>query len=539
MKTKLYLLLWLGLAGVTHASTTATPAPAPRSTVRGIVGIAAPADVAATPRSHAPFDAARTPVLQDPAVAALIEPFIGMPLTPQLADWVAATLRNWLQQRGHSFTTVYVPPQDVTDGILRIVVQRAKLDGDLQIEGAKYFSVASYRAAVPLAAGDEIDAAVVQAGVNRLNRGGYRRVVVAAEPGATAGTTKLVLRTRETRPWSLSAGYNNTGTAVTDEDRVTAAVVWGNAFDRGDTLGYSFSADPALEHSLSHSANYSAVFKSGHSLTAFGSHSTLESALPAPLTQEGKSWQTGLRYGVPLAKTTGGWERALNFAADFKYSDNTLEFAAIPVTDTVTHLAQLGATFSMSRRTPTQGLAWSASLHASPGGVTAENDDEAFARARFGAQATYVYGRFEGQYSRALPAGFSLSTTASLQLASGPLLGTEQLNGAGSGGVRGYRESSAFSDEGVVVNTELHLPAFSPFKDRGQADLFAFVDAAALWDLGSGATRAELASSGVGVNYRFSRVFSLSAAYGWQWKPIPHLADQGAGHGHLSASVRF
>ncbi|HYD82854.1 MAG TPA: ShlB/FhaC/HecB family hemolysin secretion/activation protein, partial [Opitutus sp.] len=418
-------------------------------------------------------------------------------------------------------------------------VAPAKLDGDLQIDGAKYFSEASYRAAVPLAAGSEIDASVVQAGVERLNRGGYRRVVIAAEPGATSGTTKLVLRTLERRPWSLSAGYNNTGTAVTDEDRVTAGVVWGNAFDRGDTLGYSFSADPALEHSISHSANYGTVFKSGHSFTAFGSHSTIESALPAPLTQEGKSWQTGLRYGVPLAKTAGGWERSFNVAADFKYSDNNLEFAAIPVTNNVTHIAQLGATFSASRRTPTQGLALSASLYASPGGLTSENDDAAFERSRFGAKAAYVYGRFEGQYSRALPAGFSLSTTASLQLASGPLLGTEQVNGAGSAGVRGYRESSAFSDEGVVVNTELHLPAFAPFKGRGQADLFAFVDAAALWDLGPGATSAELASSGVGVNYRFGRVFTLSAAYGWQWKEIPNIADQGAGHGHISAGLTF
>ena len=536
MKTRIRLILWLWLAGLMHASTTPT---APRVLVRGVVCIAEPGELTTTSRGPAPFDASRTPVLQEPAVATLVEPYIGVPLTPQVSELVAATLRTWLQQHGHSFITVYVPPQDVTDGILHIVVQRAKLDGALQIEGANYFSEASYRAAVPLAAGSEIDAAVVQAGVDRLNRGGYRRVVVAAEPGATSGTTKLVLRTLETRPWTLSAGYNNTGTALTDEDRVTAGVVWGNAFDRGDTLGYSFSADPALEHSLSHSANYGTIFKSGHSLTAFGSYSTIESALPAPLTQDGKSWQTGLRYTVPLAKTAGGWERALNFAADFKYADNNLEFAAIPVTNNVTHIAQLGATFSSSHRTPTQGLAWSASLYASPGGLTSANDNEAFERSRFGAKAAYVYGRIEGQYSRALPAGFSLSTTASLQLASGPLLGTEQVNGAGSAGVRGYRESSAFSDEGVLVNTELHLPAFSPFKGRGQADVLAFIDAAALWDLGSGATSAELASSGIGVNYRLGRGFTLSAAYGWQWKEIPDLADQGAGHGHISASVRF
>ena len=535
MKTNIYLILWLSLAGLMHAS---TATPAPFGFVRGIVCILEPADLSATPREGAGFDASRTPVLQDQEVATLMEPYIGAPLSPELAELAAATLRHWLQQQGHSFVTVYVPPQDVTHGVLRIVVQRAKLDGPLQIEGAKYFSEASYRAAVPLAAGDEIDAATVQAGVDRLNRDGYRRVVVAAEPGATSGTTKLVLRTLETRPWNLTAGYNNSGTAVTDESRVSAGWSWGNAFGRGDTLGYNLSADPKFAHSVNHAGNYGTTFESGHSLVFFGSYATIESALPAPLTQEGTSWQAGARFGVPLSKTAGGWERSLSFAADFKYSDNTLEFAAIPITDNVTHIAQFGATVSASRRGETHRVGFSASLFASPGGLTGRNDNAAFRASRAGATADYVYGRLEMQFAQQLPRGFSWNSTLSSQFSSGPLLGMEQLNGAGVSGVRGYRESTAFGDEGVLVNNELHLPTFSLFKARDQADFFVFLDAAALHNLGPFGDTTELVASGVGLNHRFGRAFMLRAAYGWQLKELP-AASGGNSHGHISATVSF
>jgi hemolysin activation/secretion protein len=529
------------LAPVPAASAdSSAPAGESRAVLRGILVVPdLAASVAAIPPGFSGLDVSRVAELQNQTVAKAIQPLLGAPLEPSLPAKITSILRLALAAQGKPFYIVNVPPQEISEGVIRVIVQRAKLDGELRIEGAEYFSEASYRALVPAFPGGEIDAAALQEAVARLNHSPYRRAVLAAEPGGENGTTKLTLRVQETRPWNISVGYSNSGTAVTDENRLSAGVMWGNAFGRGDTLGYNFSADPEFKHSLSHSANYGTTFKSGRSLSAFGAYATIESALPEPLTQEGTSWQVGTRFGVPLVKTDGGWERSLSFAADFKYSDNNLEFATIPITNNATHVAQLGATFVVSRRAKEGKASFSASLYASPGGLTNHNDDEAFEVSRPGAKAAYVYGRMEGQYSRPLPRGFSWSASASLQLASGSLLGTEQLNGAGSGGVRGYRESSAFGDEGMLVNTELHLPAFPLSKGRDQVDLFAFVDAATLRDLGPAANTTELAATGLGVNYRFGGHFSLGASYGWSLKAIPDLADQGAGQGHINASFRF
>lgn len=484
-------------------------------------------------------DISRTPLLSDPAAAELIGLFLDKPMSFGSADRLCSALRTWLRTMGQPFVAVYVPPQEVTAGVLRVVVQRARLDGDLIIEGEQWFSESSYRKSVPLHAGDEIDAAAIRAGVERLNNSAYRRVTVAAEPGNESGTTRLVLRAQEARPWEVVSGWNNSGTAVTDENRVTTGVTWGNAFGRGDTLGYNFSADPELKHSRSHSANYATSFASGQSFSLFGSWSRIESALPEPLTQEGTSWQTGVRYSLPFATTANGWTRSLSIGADFKYSDNNLEFAAIPITDNVTHIAQLGVTFSLSLREAEHATWFAASVYGSPGGLTDDNEDAAFDIARSGAKADYAYGRIDAGHTRQLPRRFSMNVSASVQAASGALLGTEQLNGGGSAGVRGYRESSAFGDAGAVVRTELHMPSFSLMRERDVADVFFFVDGAVLHSRGLGGDTVELGSSGPGLNYRIGRHFSLSGAFGWQFSDVVSSAGRSSYYGHLNANVSF
>jgi hemolysin activation/secretion protein len=544
-------LRFLALLALAGSLLAAEPAPAPDGTaplpgetvfipeLRGVICVPDRAATASPPPAgFTGVDISRTPLLADPAYADLIGRFLGKPMSFGSLDRLCIGLRMTLRVAGQPFVSVYSPPQEVTGGVIRLVVEPSRVDGELHVEGAKWFSEKSYRDAVPVEAGAAIDAAAIQAGVERLNRNPYRRVAIAAEPGSASGTTKLTLRAQENRPWAFNLGYNNAGTAVTDENRISAGLAWGNAFGRGDTLGYSLTADPAFEHSVGHSANYGTTFASGRSLTAFGSYSTIESALPVPLTQAGTSWQAGLRYGVPLAKTAGGWERNLSFAADFKYSDNTLEFAAIPITNNVTHVAQFGASLSLSRRGQTRNLAVTASLYASPGGLTNRNDDEAFGASRAEAKATYAYGKLDVQFVQRLPHGFSWTSTASVQLASGALLGTEQLNGGGSAAVRGYRESSAFGDDGLVLTNELHLPGFSPWKGRDRAVVFAFLDGAVLGTQGPGGDTAELASAGLGLNYRFGAHFSVRAAYGWTLKELESVSTP-SGRGHVSATLSF
>lgn len=494
------------------------------------------ADEASGTAVQSRVDASRLPILQGEAFASEMEAFLDEPVSLGSIDRLQLAIRLYLQSLGRPFARVYAPPQDITDGAVRIVVQLAALDSDVQVVGSRWFKRERYLGALRVQPGEVLDATALDADLAWLNRNPFSRVTPVVEPGEQPGTTRVTLRAEERFPFSFTAGYDNTGTRTTDEDRVSASVQWGNAFGRGDLMNYRLAGDPGFEHLRSHSLGYTAFLPWRHVLSLQAAHSKIDSVMPAPFTQSGTSWQVTARYEIPLAPPRTGWTQSLSFGADFKYSDNTLEFAAIPVTDNVTHVAQAGATYGVTF--PLFGGRSSATVsgYASPGGLTRYNKTSAFQGSRQGAQADYVYGKLTLTHQRALPLGLSWNTLVDLQAASGALLGSEQLSGAGTYAVRGYRENSAFGDEGVVTNHELHAPAFSLVGSRDRVDLFVFVDAASL-KLRVDGESVELASAGLGVNYAWGRHFSLRAAYGWQWKRLPGSMD--TGRGHVSANVSW
>lgn len=504
--------------------------------LRGIVFIAQPAAAGAPPPAgFTGVDFSGAPLLQGSPIAANVAVFLNRPASLPSLERLALVARFTAREKGEAFVASYVPPQDLTAGVVRIVVCRARLDGDLAILGAEHFGAEQYRQALGARAGQEIDATALAAGVEDLNQNPFRRAVLDASAGHSAGTTRLTLRVEELRPWRFTAGYSNTGTPVTGDDRVSAGATWGDAFGRGDLLGYTFGADPELRHSLSHAMNYTTLLPRRLALTAFGAWSRIESEMPVPLTQVGHSWQAGLRLGVPLRAWRGGWKPGLAFNADLKASDNNLEFAALPITHNLTHVAQFGATGSLRGQLAGTVVNAGVALYGSPGGLTGHNRDAYFAAARYGARARYAYARVDLQLERGLPYGFSWSGSFSFQQASGALLGSEQLSGGGLAAVRGYRENSAFGDGGGVTNQELHAPVLTLFKRRGRLDAFAFFDAAAL-QLRVARESTDLRSAGLGANLQFGP-FSARFAYGWQMKRLDRSPDRG--RGHVSASVAW
>jgi hemolysin activation/secretion protein len=462
--------------------------------------------------------------------------FMDEPVSRESLDRLVMAVRLYARTHGKSFVSIYLPPQDITGGYVQIVASEATHSGEVAVQGAKYFSEKSYRNALSQEQGKPIDEARLRADVEWLNRNPFRRAVIAAEPGEEPGTTRLALRVQELAPWQLSASYDNTGTKTTGEDRVSASVLWGNALGLGHQMSYRFTADPELEHSRSHSLSYAADLPWRHSVSVFAAWSDIKSIMPEPFTQEGSSGQAGVRYVIPLRSAREGWVQSVTLGGDFKYSDNTLEFAALPVTDNVTHIVQGSVAYALDVTGEGQQAGVQATVFASPGGLSGRNHGRYFDASRNGAKAEYVYGRIDAQYSRALPARFFWSSTASLQVASGALLGSEQLNGGGAYAVRGFRENTAFGDEGVVLNNELHLPGHSFQAGSDNLDTFVFVDAASL-RMRVDEDTFELSSAGVGVNYAWKRNFTLRAAYGWQWKKLPGSRDNG--HGHVSANVSW
>jgi hemolysin activation/secretion protein len=497
-------------------------------------------------RAQPGLDASQVPLLPPDSAAVLAPAFLGQPVSYASLERITAAIRLTLQQFGYPFVAAYLPPQDITAGWVQIVVQLS-VAAEPRVEGANYFSAAHYRTPLRQPVGQPINTADLKADLDWLNRNSFHQVTVVAEPGKEPGTTALVLRANERFPLRFTAGYNNTGSPVSAEDRVSAGFNWGNAFGLGHQLGYNFSASPDFSTSRAHSANYAFDLPWRHTVRLSGTYSDLTGRVAAPLSLSGRSWQTSLRYEIPLRAPAPNLTHTVSAGFDFKASNNNLEFARIPITDNLTHIAQFNVTYDVSRTDPRGRTDLGFAVFASPGGLTSRNRTTPFNLSRNGAKPDYAYATLNLSRTQRLPLGFTWSPRAQFQAASGNLLGSEQMSGGGSSSVRGYEEGEAYGDHGVLLSHELTLPAFTVAKHLGaksppdSLQLFAFQDYARLRSSHPlfGETPVELHSVGAGLRYQAGSHLSLNFTYGWQLRDSGLSRSGENSRGHLSAQLSF
>ena len=545
---KRHLLLWAAVVGLASLAAAAPSATAPSAeqaaaqvlvaqpnekvilhALRGVVLLpdATPAALAKTPAPGLHLDG--VPFLNNGTTRQALGIFLGRPVSIQSINRMETVIRIILETQGRPFARIYAPPQDITAGVVRVVVQLAVLQGNVRVTGNTWFTRDSYTAALHARAGEPLDSFALASDLAWINRNPFRHVTPEIAPGTKPGTTSVTLQARETFPLSASFGFDNTGTALTSDYRVSVSAQWGNAFGRGDLFNVGLDGDPNWKYFRSYSAGYTAYLPWKSILSLNAAVASLSSDLPEPFAQKGRTWNLGARYDILLRNPRPGWTQDLVITADFKYSDNTLLFSSMPITGNATDIVEAGADYSLSFMALGGQNSAMVSVEASPGGLAAHDHDRDFLGSRPGAKAEYGYGRLTVSHQQLLFDGFSFNLTATAQISSGALLGTEQLVGTGASAVRGYRESSAFGDEGVVVNNELHLPPLNLVRHQVSADFFAFYDAASL-NVRVQDQNIDLRSVGLGANLVCFRRLSVRLAYGWQLKGLDGAGTTGWGH---------
>ena len=102
-------------------------------------------------------------------------------------------------------------------------------------------------------------------------------------------------------------------------------------------------------------------------------------------------------------------------------------------------------------------------------------------------------------YTAPLGDGFSVRLAAQSQIASQPLLVSEELGLGGSGFLRGYDYSERSGDQGGAGSMELRYDWRQPFGLIRKAQLYGFVDGGRVTNKAGGFGGGDLASGGGGV----------------------------------------
>lgn len=467
------------------------------------------------------------------------------PMNDRLLAGVAHVIETFIQQES-PFAKVVVPPQEISDGTLRIGVVLGKV-GNIQIDGNRWFSDALLREKLKIEKGETLKLSDLDRALSWVNNNPFRRLRVKVDRSAESGEADILVAVQEAFPLRLMASYDNGGNPIIGTQRFTAAASYGNLFGRDHQGSYQFITTefgPSLFQG--HGLDYRIPLPSRHILQVGASYLHAKPEFYGGIfVRDGRNITANLRYTVPLREGDNPIEVFAAF--DFKQSNNNLAFGGDIVDADAADIFQLSIGGSLVKRDKLGGWGFAGTLTASPGGVNSRNQDAAFIT-RLGAEASYVYGNVSVQRALRLPRNGELLTRAVLQYAGQNLLASEQLTVGGSATVRGYPENVFAGENGYVVSSEVRSrPFLMPTRARGPLDtrFLAFFDAAEVFfrhrypriDVTTGNQVGwdddglqAMASAGIGLRMSWASNFSLSADYGWQLKRISGLDDHSRGH---------
>lgn len=488
-----------------------------------------------------------------PKVYAELDARIGSSLTlgslnQMVRDSVTAYRRSDLP-----VVDVLVPEQEITSGVLQLVVIEGRL-GDVLVEGAAgRLEGRALASQIRTERGEVLRESELTEDLNWINKHPNRQVDLIFSPGNNYGETDVILRSDAYKELSAYIAYENSGTAALGESRAIFGASWtGPLFTGLDSiLSYQFTTnfDSSTADVNGHSGVFSTYLPWRHQITLLGAYVTSDATFPAGggtvFSSGGVNKQLSGRYGIPLP-SIGRLSHELELGMDFKSSNSDLAFSGLQVFDTTSEIVQYSLGYNIVA--PDRVGTWrvDAEVVSSPGDATNKNRDVIFASQRTGAQANYTYGRVLLERDQQLENGWSVLGRLQAQASNRNLLASETLGAGGFDTVRGFEQRVQRGDSGVVGTVELRTPTFYPSTFTGFNNVqdgaigLLFYDAASLSskDPLPGEQDVALGSIGLGLRYQRENWFTLRVDYGFQVTE-DGFEDGQQGRWHVGARATF
>ena len=488
------------------------------------------------------IDVSQAPELNSDRFRAGISMYLGQPLTLEQLNDVCRQVVKYYRGIDRPVVDAIVPEQDVTNGTVQILVMEGHV-GQVRAEGNRFFSSKLLTDAVRVRPGDTISQNQLLGDIDWLNRNPFRRTDAILQPGTQPGLTDVILNTEDHFPLRAYAGYENTGPVSTGQDRWDTGINWGNAFGLDDQFNYQYTMNSTVQRFQAHSASYVAPLPWRNIVTVFGNWSTSDVQTDPYVFQHGQSWQVSARYEIPLAKFCD-ISNSFILGADFKRSNTNAEFGGSSVYASDVNVVQFMLGYNASESDRAGSTDASVEWYGSPGYIGSNDDREDYDNARVGADPLYTYGRLTADRTTNLPAQFSVLTRFQGQVASGPLVGSEQVGVGGLDSVRGYEEREGNGDDALIFSNELHAPPInllSVAHRKDQLVFLCFLDYGTAWmrDAQPGQFgRENFLGAGPGVSYRLGPWLSIDYAYGWRIAAGDPTVHQ-TGRSHLRVVASF
>lgn len=170
-------------------------------------------------------------------------------------------IQNRLISHGWITSRVLVPEQDLSTGVLRLVVMPGKVQKVVFTDDSSTYS--TLYSAMPAHEGNLLDLRDIEQGLENLQRLPTVQASMEMVPGDGPGETQIVIKRQQSRYWHAGAWVDNTGSKSTGKNQAGVMLALDNPTSLSDlfyltaTRDLSFSSD---KDTTNYSAHYSVPF---------------------------------------------------------------------------------------------------------------------------------------------------------------------------------------------------------------------------------------------------------------------------------------
>ena len=425
------------------------------------------------------------------AFAAVISAYAGRLLSPSDMRALASDVANVARGAGYGLATAWIPPQRVSNGVLRVVIDEGRIDA---IEADGSADGVARRLLAPLLHGRPVRTAELE-----------RRLLLAGDvAGVWIGKARLerrdgrnILHVKTQRERVSGRAYlDNWGSStVGPVNLLLVADINGVAAD-DDRLTISGVLTP-LQPREFHLVRAGYQKGLGTNGTMIGLQAYVAHSRPGGVLSDrdivGDSVEGSLGVSHPLLRS-----RAVSVWTGIEFTVRDSHQTLRDITLREDRLATLTASLLASARAGDGYLHGRVALVQGTGAFDATRAGDLRA-SRADGSAIFTKLEARARYVRPLGGRFSLQLEGEGQIASRPLLSSEEMGLGGRNFLRSYDYREASGDKGVAASAEIRFDLAKLPRPVKAAQLYGYADAGSVGNYRDGRGGATLASAGGGA----------------------------------------
>lgn len=401
-------------------------------------------------------------VLTNAAIEKTVYPFMGEQKTIEDVEQARSALEKAYQDAGYLTVSVSIPQQEVNAGLVKLLVTEGAVER-LKVVDSQYNTHTEIKArAGEFAEGKVPHFPTAQKELATLNRNQNRQVNPVLRPGQTPGKVEVDLKVQDKLPLHGNLELNDRYAPNTTKLRLNAGLRYENLWQKDHSLGVNVQVSPEDTSEVKvFSGTYIIPRLNGDYFAAYAVVSDSNIAAVGDINVVGNGYIAGARYIHPLPLLEG-YYHSLTLGADYKIFKESLTLQGAD-TNINTPISYFATSLGYDATAQSSLGQTQASLVLNMAPRLLGNTSKEFDAKRDGAGANYIFIRSDVKQLYTHPSGWAVQGKLAWQLASQPLISTEQLTAGGLDSVRGYLESSRLGDSGFSGSVELRTPSINKY----------------------------------------------------------------------------